>query len=233
MTAATLSTEEQKRAAALSAVELIEDGTVIGLGTGSTAFYLIQEVGRRLEVGQMRGISAVATSLATERLARSLDIPLVDLPPEGVAVAIDGMDEVDDGLRAIKGLGGALSREKIVAASARLFVLVGDERKRVRQLAEACPVPVEVLEFGWRRTGAALEELGLQPALRRNRGEVFRTDNGNPVLDCRIQLPMDLERLADDIALVPGVLEHGLFLDYAGIAFIAGDNGVQEMKKPR
>lgn len=231
--------ETRKREAALAACDLLSSNDVVGLGTGSTARYFIEELGSRLRNGLLTDIEGVATSLATERQAAEAGVPLVDLPASGVAVAVDGMDEVDGSLRAIKGLGGALAREKIVAASARLFVLIGDAGKRVQQLAERTPVPVEILPFGWRRTALLLEELGLEPRLRAaNPGSVVAaesapsiTDNGNWILDCRVRLPADLERLAERISALPGVVEHGLFLEQAGLALIASGDGVEELRR--
>ncbi|MEX2543363.1 MAG: ribose-5-phosphate isomerase RpiA [Trueperaceae bacterium] len=223
--------EEQKMAAAIAASELIDSDSVIGLGTGSTVRYLIEELGRRLADGRLERVHGVATSVASERLAAAVGIPLVELPEQGVALAIDGMDEVDSRLQAIKGLGGALAREKIVAASAASFVLVGDAGKRVERLAERTPVPVEVLSFGWRRTAHLLEELGLEPRFRRAGETLFTSDNGNPILDCRVRLPADLDRLAESISLLPGVVEHGLFLDHAEVAFVAGSDGVEELRR--
>jgi ribose 5-phosphate isomerase A len=223
--------EEQKRAAAEAACDLVIDDSVVGLGTGSTARYLIEELGRRLTDGRLARVRGVATSQASERLAVEVGVPLVELPAEGVELAVDGMDEVDADLRAIKGLGGALTREKIVAASARRFVLIGDAGKVVERLAEKTPVPVEVLAFGWRRSARLLEDLGLEPRLREAGDATFRSDNGNPVLDCRVRLPVDLERLAERISLLPGIVEHGLFLDQVDTAFIATADGVRELRR--
>jgi ribose 5-phosphate isomerase A len=233
MKAAPIPAEEQKRSAALAAAELVESGMVVGLGSGSTARYLIEEIGRRIVGGGLPGVRGVASSLASERLAHRSGIPLIELPGGGVDLAIDGMDEVDEHLRAIKGLGGALTREKIVAESAARFVLIGDASKRVGQLAEQTPVPVEVLQFGWRRTSRLLAELGLEPEPRLDGDELFKSDNANPVLDCRLTLPTDLELLAQRITLLPGVVEHGLFLDQADEAFIAGERGVEELTRRR
>jgi ribose 5-phosphate isomerase A len=224
--------ESQKRLAALAAVDLVENGDLVGLGTGSTARYFVEELGARLAAGRVTGVRCVATSLATERLAGVTGLPLVALPASGVDLAVDGMDEVDDGLRAIKGLGGALTREKIVAAAARRFVLIGDAGKRVDQLGERTPLPVEVLGFGRERTARLLEDLGLEPTLRVQSGKEFLTDNGNPVLDCRVRLPADLEELADRIDRLPGVVDHGLFLHHADLAFLASFGGMEELRRP-
>lgn len=231
MTAAVAAGEELKRAAALAALELVQSGSVIGLGTGSTARYLIEELGNRLADGSLSEVRGVATSQSSERLALASGVPLVELPASGLELAIDGMDEVDDELRAIKGLGGALAREKIVAASSRCFVLIGDAGKRVSCLAERTPIPIEVMEFGRQRTASLLAELGLEPRVRMVDGTPFRSDNGNPILDCMLRKRVELERLAGEIKALPGVIEHGLFLDQPQLAFIATAGGVQELRR--
>ena len=213
--------EAQKEQAALEAVKRIESGMLIGLGTGSTAKYAIQAVGERLRDGTLRDIRAVVTSEASRAMAEALNIPLVELTGQKLDVAIDGMDEIDPNLNAIKGLGGALTREKIVEACADLLILVGDETKRVKNLGERAPIPVEVVPFGWRATQEKLSALGCRPALRVRDGETFVTDNGNCILDCDITPPVDVYALANEISALPGVVEHGLFLDMAGLAYVA------------
>lgn len=214
-----------KQAAALEAAELIESGMIVGLGTGSTARYLVAEVGARLARGAIERIAAVPTSRATADQASSLGIPLVELDADGVDIAIDGMDEYDDALNAIKGLGGALLREKVVAASASTFVLIGDDSKHVTRLGSTAPVPVEVARFGWRRTAALLADVGAITTLRARGAEAFVTDNGNYILDCRFQASFEPAALANAIAQVPGVLEHGLFVGMAHRAYVAGADG--------
>jgi ribose 5-phosphate isomerase A len=227
--------ERYKHQAALAALERVRSGMRVGLGSGSTAERMVRELGRRLAAGELHDVTGVPTSLATERLAQLSGIPLVELGPDGVDVAIDGMDEVDARLDAIKGLGGALTREKIVAAAAREFLLIGDQGKRVARLGERTPVPVEVLAFGWRRTLVHLRDLGVEPRLRVQGDAPTGTDNGHLVLDCR------LPQGADDAAIrafaaaadqVPGVLGHGLFLGIASRAYLAGPDGVEELLPP-
>lgn len=227
--------ESQKRECAIAALSYIESGMVVGLGTGSTARHFIELLAGRIANGKLTGISGVPTSVATEQQAGELGIPLVELPSGGVDVAVDGMDEVDASLRAIKGLGGALTREKIVASSAATFVLIGDESKRVEQLGAETPVPVEVVGFGLARTRALLADLGLDPQVRKMaNGEAARTDNGNPVLDCRIREPKrDLGELAQELNAIPGVVEHGLFLDQAHVALIATGKGITRLARVR
>lgn len=215
-----------KRLAALQAVTHVQNAMVVGLGSGSTARYAIEAIGQRLASGQLREVSGVPTSKASAALARSFGIPLVELPVTGVTLAIDGMDEVTPELDAIKGLGGALTREKIVAASATTFILIGDVSKRVNHLAEKAPIPVEVIPFGWRRTAETLRQLGLLPRLRREGKREVLTDNHNLLLDCRAEPPLETSSLADAISRIPGVVEHGLFLDMASRAYVATPEGV-------
>lgn len=218
-----------KRQAALRAVALVESGMTLGLGTGSTAKHFVAELGRRLAAGAIEGIRAVPTSSATARQAAELGIQLVELDATGVDLAVDGMDEYDDALNAIKGLGGALLREKIVAAAAATFVLIGDSSKHVARLGDKAPVPVEVATFGWRRTTGTLEDLGAAPTLRLSRGEPFVSDNGNYILDCSFPGGLQPAQLARDLCDVPGVLEHGMFLGMARFAFVATSTGTLDL----
>lgn len=227
------SIETFKKEAAERALDLLESGMVIGMGTGTTARYFTQGLGERLADGRLERIEAVPTSDHTESMARSLGIPIIDLPANGVAIAVDGMDEVTPSLDAIKGLGGALTREKIVATSAQRFVLIGDERKRVTRLGERAPLPVEVLRFGWRRTQFLLRALGARPELRGGETDPARTDNGNFVLDCWFDAPFDAPEVARRVSAMPGAVEHGLFLGVAATAFVAGAHGVTELHRPR
>ncbi|HEX7023008.1 MAG TPA: ribose-5-phosphate isomerase RpiA [Trueperaceae bacterium] len=222
---------DQKQRAAIAAVEMVQSGMRLGLGTGSTAAYAIAELGARLADGRLKDVRGVPTSLASAALAERHGVLLMELGAQGVDLAIDGMDELDPALNAIKGLGGALAREKIVAARADCFVLVGDASKRVSRLGEKAPVPVEVLPFGWRAAQAELEALGCAAVLRTRREsrEPFVSDNGNLVLDCRFEKPFDAPALAGAIDHVVGVVEHGLFLGMADVAFVATDSGVLQL----
>ena len=220
--------EGSKRAAARAAADWVESGMTLGLGTGSTATELVLELGERLRSGALTRLRAVPTSQATAALARAEGIALIDLPAGGVDLAIDGMDEVDARLDALKGLGGAATREKIVAASARVFVLIGDESKVVERLARRTPVPVEVLGFGLERTRARLRDLGATPAMRGG-ATPFTTDDGNPILDCALAEGIDPVGFAAAVEQVPGVVGHGLFLRMAARAFIAGPHGVRTL----
>ena len=221
--------EAQKEQAALKALEHIKSGMTVGLGTGSTAKYLVQALGQKLKAGELRDIVAVATSEATAAMAQNLGIPLKELDASGVEVAIDGMDEVTPTLDAIKGLGGALAREKVVATRAERFILIGDESKRVDYLGEKAPVPVEVLPFGWRAAQADLEKLGCKVVLREKSGEIVMSDNGNLLLDCHFSEPFDAPQIDVSISIIPGVLDHGLFLGVAKLAYVATSEGVTEL----
>ena len=225
--------EALKKQAALKALEHVKSGMLLGLGTGSTAKYVIEGVGERLASGDLTDITAVVTSEASEALAHKLGIPLVELTGQTLDVAIDGMDEVDPQLDAIKGLGGALTREKIVEACAAFFILVGDETKQVTHLGEKAPVPVEVVSFGWQATQKKLTALGCRVERRSKEGETFVTDNGNFVLDCHLSPPVDVHALAREVSSTPGVVEHGLFLGMAHLAYVAAQNEVLTLKADR
>ncbi|MFU8887668.1 MAG: ribose-5-phosphate isomerase RpiA [Trueperaceae bacterium] len=225
-------TDGLKQRVAIAAAARVRSGMLVGLGTGSTAVHLVRELGRRLASGELQGVRGVPTSLATAALAREVGIPLVELPAEGVDVTIDGMDEVDDRLDCIKGLGGALTREKIVAAAAREFVLIGDTGKRVGTLGERTPVPVEVLAFGAERTTARLRALDADPRLRLVDGTPMTTDNGHLIVDCHLPVGTSAEAVrafAAAVDGVPGVVSHGLFLGLTHRVFLAGPDGIEEL----
>jgi ribose 5-phosphate isomerase A len=224
--------ERWKARAAHAALDQVRSGMLVGLGTGSTAIHMIRELGRRLATHELLDVRGVATSVAAERLAREAKVPLIDLPADGVDVAIDGMDEVTSDLDAIKGLGGALTREKIVAAAAKRFLLIGDTTKRVASLGDRAPVPVEVIAFGWRRTAERLRALGADAVLRTERGEPVVTDNGQLLVDCRMRGGFDAHSFAAALDAVPGVVAHGMFLGMAERAYLAGAGGVEELVAP-
>jgi len=219
-----------KRLAAEAAAEQVESGMVVGIGTGSTAAYMIQALARRIQAG-LKIVGAVPTSEATERLARSLGIPLTDLDtyPE-LDLAIDGADELDDHLNLIKGGGGALLREKIVAAAAHRFVVIADITKQVTQLGLKAVLPVEVIPFAVTPVCRRLQAIGASVQVRQRSNQVFLTDNGNVILDCSfahgISDPADLEAR---IRRIVGVVESGLFLNMAERALIGGPEGVKQI----
>ena len=224
--------DDRKHEAAVAAVAAhVRSGTVIGLGSGSTANHVVREIGRLLGSGVLREVVGVPTSERTAALARGLDVPLTTLDEHPrLAVALDGADEVAPGLALVKGLGGALLREKVVASAAERFVVVADHTKEVDRLGVRAPVPVEVIVFAERVCALGLEALGARPTLRRSAdGSPFVTDEGNHILDCRFDRIDDPEELGRAIHDVAGVVEHGLFLGRAVEAFLAGPDGVRRL----
>jgi len=222
---------DRKAAAAQAALQEVSSGMVLGLGTGSTVQFFLEALAERIASGDVRDVVGVPTSRATERESRRLGIPLVDLSAEGVDVAVDGMDEVDPSLNAVKGLGGALLREKVVAESAKRFVLIGDDGKPVDRLGAKTPLPIEVLAFGIARTEARIRALGLEPSLRGGVLEPFLSDNGHPILDAALPEVEDLPGLARALDAIPGVLGHGLFLGMADVAYLATGDGVKRVER--
>ncbi len=221
-----------KREAAVAAVAAhVRSGTTIGLGSGSTASHVVRELGRLLASGDLHDVVGVPTSERTAALAAAVGVPLTTLDEHPrLAVALDGADEVAPGLALIKGLGGALLREKVVASAADRFVVVADHTKVVDRLGARAPVPVEVIVFAERVCAAGLEALGARPELRRAAdGTPFVTDEGNHILDCRFDRIDDPHRLDQAVHAVPGVVEHGLFLGRAEVAFVAGPDGVRRL----
>lgn len=220
-------TDSYKRRAGSAGADLVEDGMVIGLGTGSTAAFLVRALAERLH-GGLRIVGAVPTSQATAQLATSLGIPLVSLQryPE-LDLAIDGADEIDPRLDLIKGGGGALLREKIVATAARRFVVIGDSSKLVPRLGMHLALPVEVVPFALGPVQRRLEALGARAQLRLHADQPFLTDNQNYILDCRFPGGIaDARTLQAHIRAIVGVVEHGLFLGMARQALIAGPDGL-------
>ncbi len=217
----------QKQAAAEAAVALVEDGMAVGLGTGSTAAYAIDALARRVRAGLR--IRAIPTSERTAQRARAGGIALVSFAECPLLdLTIDGADEVARGsLDLIKGLGGALLREKIVAASSRRLVIIADSSKLVDRLGARAPVPVEVVAFGWETTAARLATLGVRPEVRRDQaGALFRTDGGNMILDCATGPLADPAALDRAFREIVGVIETGLFLCMAERALVSGADGL-------
>jgi ribose 5-phosphate isomerase A len=227
--------ERQKRNAAERAVEFVRSGMRLGLGTGSTARHVLDVLSERLTSGSLTDIVGVATSRATTEYAKKLGIPLVSLDAQpALDLAIDGADEFDPGMNLIKGLGGALLWEKIVAAAATRFVVVVDESKRVGRLGEKAPVPVEVVPFGWRTQLARMEAAGAVPKLRAAAdGRVFETDGGHYILDCHFAGGVaDARGTEQQLLASAGVVDTGFFLDMATAIVVAGDS-VQVLEAQR
>ncbi len=219
-----------KRMAGEEAVNYIEPGMVIGIGTGSTAAHMVRALAQRLRDG-LTITGAVPTSQATTRLATSLGIPLTSLDdhPE-LDLVIDGADEIDPRLFLIKGGGGALLREKIVATASRRFIVIGDSTKLVSKLGSNVPLPVETVPFGAATVYRSLEKLGARVQLRQRDGKTFITDNSNVILDCSFANGIEDATILDlQIRAIVGVVETGLFLRMAERAIIGGANGVEVM----
>jgi ribose 5-phosphate isomerase A len=222
--------DDLKQAAAEKALELVQDGMLIGLGTGSTARFFIEGVGR-LAAGGLK-VRGVPTSRATAELAAELGIPIVTEMVGQIDLTVDGADEVDPALNLIKGRGGALLREKLVATASKRFVVVVDETKLVKQLGEGV-LPVEVLPFLWRSTADRLTALGASLVVRGGEENPYVTDNGNLILDLAVD--GGIKNAADfglDLKKVTGVLEHGLFVGMTDTVIVAGPEGPKAIGRP-
>lgn len=224
----TVDRDQLKRAAAQGALHYVKDGMVLGLGTGSTAGFVVQALGARMATGLK--IVGIPTSERTATLARSLGIPLATFAEyQRIDLTIDGADEVErDSLNLIKGLGGALLREKIVAAASCRLIVVVDQEKLVDRLGVKTPIPVEVVQFGWQSTAAALEKLGATLRLRHAAEDhPFITDGGNYILDCRFGGITDARSLEAKINSIVGVVECGLFVGRSSDVIVATTDGVE------
>ena len=226
-----MNAEELKRKAAEQAVALVEDGMKLGLGTGSTARHVLQVIAERRQRGELENVSGVPTSRATEDLARELGIPLTTLDQNPrLDLAIDGTDEVDPDLNLIKGLGGALLWEKIVASAAETFVIVCDESKIVSRLGEKAPVPIEVVPFAYQIHMPFLQSLGGRPQLREKDGKPFVSDGGHYIIDCYFDEAInDAVELEAELKHHPGIVETGLFLHMADTVVVAAEGGIKVM----
>ena len=223
-----------KRAVGVAAAELVESGMRLGLGTGSTAAHLLTALAKRIDAGGLIDVLAVPTSLRTSREARELGIPLTSLTETPVLdLTIDGADEVDPELNLIKGLGGALLREKMVAQASRRLAIMIDDAKTVPALGTRCPVPLEVIQFGWEVHGHFVESFGAQPTLRVGPdGEPIVTDNGNYIIDCRFPGGItDAENFELAIGARAGIVESGLFLGMATEVLVSGPAGVETLTR--
>lgn len=219
--------EVLKEIAAREAVEYVKDGHLVGLGTGSTARHMIMMLGQKIKTGLR--IKGVPTSQETAALAREAGIPLIDTEDRWeIDIAIDGADQVDSNFNLIKGGGGALLKEKIVAASAKQFIVMVDHTKQVPVLGGSFPLPIEVIAFGWGSTAREIESLTKSRVILRERNGVpFRTESGNLIVDVhmdRIDRPGDLEIALN---LIPGVVETGLFVCRTDVLIVGTPQGVQ------
>jgi ribose 5-phosphate isomerase A len=225
-------TAKLKQQAAEQAVEFVKSGMVVGLGHGSTAIFAVRRIAQSLREGQLQDILGVPCSRQVEGEAQRLGIPLTTLDEHGVVdLTIDGADEVDPHLNVIKGGGGALLREKIVAQASRREIIVVDESKLSPALGTRWSVPVEVVPFGWHSQAAYLESLGAEPVLRRNKdGTPFKTDQGNLILDCHFGPISQPAQLAAQMSERAGIVEHGLFLGLVTDVIVASDQGIRHLK---
>jgi ribose 5-phosphate isomerase A len=228
-----------KEQAAVAAAQLVESGMLLGLGTGSTAALVVKELGRRLRDGEIRDIRGVATSEATARLSLAEGIPLLNLEDAATLdLTLDGADEIDPAWNLVKGAGGSLLREKIVAQVSRAEAIVADDVKMVARLGDRMPLPLEVVPFGWSTHVDFLRGLGGDPTLRRDpNGRPFVTDEGNWTIDCRfsdeagrrmMESPAVLDTLLRSRA---GIIETGFFLGLATILVIARESGVEVLRR--
>jgi ribose 5-phosphate isomerase A len=225
-----MANDQEKEAAARASLRFVKDGHVVGLGTGSTAAYFIKLLGEEVKNGlRVRGIP---TSIRSRELALSLGIPLVTLDDcQEIDVTVDGADEVDPQLRLIKGGGGALLREKIVASATRQMIVVADASKQVQRLGKF-PLPVEVIRFAQALVAKRITAMGADVQLRRDvAGNAYLTDENNHILDCRFGEIPDPDRLARELSEMPGVVEHGLFIGMASRALFARGSEIVELRR--
>lgn len=234
-----LTQDDLKKLAADKAVDYVRSGMVLGLGTGSTAAFVVDKLGHLLKTGELKDIIGIPTSKRTEEQARSLNIPLTTLDDHPkLDLAIDGADEVDPDLNLVKGRGGALLREKMVEAASASFVVVADDSKLVTGLGGSkLAMPVEVVQFCWKynlvRLQDLFKELGCEAKLRLDGdGKPYVTDNHNYIVDLYYETPIkDADSAGLEISKFEGVVEHGLFLNMATAVIIAGKNGVEVKSK--
>jgi ribose 5-phosphate isomerase A len=226
-----MANDQEKEAAARASLRFVKDGQVVGLGTGSTATHFIRLLGEQVKNGlRIRGIP---TSVRSRELAESLGIPLTTLDEcQEIAVTVDGADEFDPQLRLIKGGGGALLREKIVASASRQMVVVADATKQVQRLGKF-PLPVEVIKFAQALVAKRISALGAQVQLRTGAdGKPFLTDENNHILDCRFGEIQDPVALARQLSDMPGIVEHGLFIGMASVVLFARGSEIVELRAP-
>lgn len=225
--------DELKQKAAHRAVEAIESGMVVGLGTGSTTSFAVTRIAERIKSGDLKDIVGIPTSIRTEKLARELNIPLatLDEQPE-IDLTIDGADEVDPELNLIKGGGGALLREKVVAQASRTNIIIVDESKLSECLGTHWALPVEVIPFAAQTEANFLQSLGAAVSVRRDEdGQPYKTDQHNYILDANFGPMSDPAALADRLNERAGIIEHGLFLGLAGEVIVAAEDGIRRLQR--
>ncbi|MBS7614227.1 ribose-5-phosphate isomerase RpiA [Candidatus Bathyarchaeota archaeon] len=224
--------ESAKERAAVEAVKLVKDGFVLGIGAGSTVAYALREIGRKIKEEYFH-VSVVSASSQTSKLAREYGIPLTSLDEHlQLDLDIDGADQIDEKLNLIKGMGGALTREKIVASASKTFVVIGDESKLTDALGKNQPLPVEVLPFALPFVTSKIRKIGGQPVLKKSSlGSPFITDNGNYVLNVDFGVIKNPLRLDRKLKSLPGVVETGLFLGMADVAIVGTKTGIKVIRK--
>jgi ribose 5-phosphate isomerase A len=225
---------EAKMRAAEAAAAHVKSGYVVGLGSGSTTAHLIRIIGSRLRLGELSEILGVPTSNQTMAEAVEAGIPLTSLDEHPqLELAVDGADQINDKLEAIKGGGGALLREKVVASASNKYILIADERKLTSQLGKDCLLPIEILPFARRRALDCIRGLGAHAVIRMRHDKTgpFVTDNGNFIIDADFGVLDDPYRLDGELKAIPGVIETGLFLDLADIAYIGTQHSLKEIRR--
>ncbi len=227
-----MNTSTLKKQAGETAADFVESGMVVGLGSGSTAIFATRRIAHHIHSGALADIIAIPTSLATERSAIELGIPLTSLAKHPrIDITIDGADEVDPAFNLIKGGGGAHLREKIVAQATERLVIVVDASKLVPQLGTSWAIPIEVIPFGWEAQARYLEALGATPKLRLDGDAPFQTDQGNLILDADFGAIADPAGLARQLEARAGIVEHGLFIGMARDVVVAGGDGVRQLRR--
>ncbi len=221
--------DQLKKSAALQALEFLESGMVVGLGTGSTVRFALDGLGERLRTGELKNIVAISSSIQTEKIAHRLKIPLTDFTQHSqIDVTIDGADEVDDQLNLIKGGGGALLREKVLAQASRQNIIIVDASKVTGVLGSKWALPVEVIPFAAEIENKYLQTLGASVELRKTpSGDIFNTDQNNYILDANFGQISDPYKLAADLNQRAGIVEHGLFLNLASKVIVAESTGIR------
>jgi ribose 5-phosphate isomerase A len=223
-----------KRLAAAEAVTLVESGMIVGLGTGSTTRHAIEMIGERLRDGKLRDVVGIPTSSGSERLARQAGIPLSTLQEHPlIDLTIDGADEVGPDLVLIKGQGGALLHEKIVARASRDLIIIVDDSKLVTVLGSRSPLAVEVVRFGWGTYLEPLGAFGCEPIRRMQGAEPYLTDEGNYIVDCHFTRIDDPVRMERELNLIPGVVENGIFNGLTSLVYVASESGIHELRPER
>ena len=229
-----LTQQQLKQQAAEYATEFVESGMLVGLGTGSTAILAVRRIGQLMHEGKLKNIVGIPTSIQTKEEAQRVGIPLLDEAlPRSADLTIDGADEVDPSFNLIKGGGGALLREKIVAQASRREIIIVDESKMSPHLGTRFFLPVEVLQFGWLSQKQFLEGLGAKIRQRVDETETpILTDSGNYILDANLGPIQNPEKLAQALEGRAGIVEHGLFVGLATDVIVAGSNGVRHLQRP-